>query len=333
MSSVSYVLRTGLEGCFGPDGREVSCAGSGQDAEHAVGLAWPEPRFREASEEVVLDRLTGLEWTKNANPADFPLTWDEALDFVEGMNRERTFGGGWRMPNRRELRSLISHGARRPALPAEAPFTGLLQNWYWTSTTSARATAYAWYLHMAGGRMFYGSKSSAYLLWPVRGESGVLPRTGQRGCFDAAGNEIECSGTGQDGELLRGAPWPEPRFEKVEGGIRDGLTGLVWHAEGMLGRAVDWQGALDGAAELSGKENRGWRLPNINELESLVDASGHDPALPGGHPFGSVAEACWSSTTSFFETDWAYVLYFHKGAVGVGHKRAGSFAAWPVRGP
>ena len=31
-----------------------------------------------------------------------------------------------------------------------------------------------------------------------------------------------------------------------------------------------------------------WRLPNINELESLVDCSAHSPALPHGHPFRDV---------------------------------------------
>lgn len=75
-----------------------------------------------------------------------------------------------------------------------------------------------------------------------------------------------------------------------------------------------------------------WRLPDINALESLVDASRHHPALPAGHPFLAVGEAYWSSTTSAFETNWAHALYLHKGAVGVGVKSAREFLVWPVSG-
>jgi hypothetical protein len=71
-------------------------------------------------------------------------------------------------------------------------------------------------------------------------------------------------------------------------------------------------------------------MPSINELESLVDASTHTPALPLDQPFFDIAEAYWSSTTSVFETDWAYVLYLKKGAVGVGYKKNSDFALWPV---
>jgi hypothetical protein len=74
-----------------------------------------------------------------------------------------------------------------------------------------------------------------------------------------------------------------------------------------------------------------WRLPNINELESLVDASAHTPALPLDHPFTGLNDGYWSSTTSFFEPDWAYVLYLNKGAVGVGFKPGAEFYVWPVR--
>jgi hypothetical protein len=44
-----------------------------------------------------------------------------------------------------------------------------------------------------------------------------------------------------------------------------------------------------------------WRLPNVNELHSLVDLDEEDPALPAGHPFyylpRSVDLIYWSSTT------------------------------------
>lgn len=92
MTSRHY-LDTGQRTCHGDDGREVLCEGSGQDASFAVGTSWPEPRF-EVSDVMVMDRLTGLMWCRSANLAEFPLTWQEALDFVATMNREQHFG--WR---------------------------------------------------------------------------------------------------------------------------------------------------------------------------------------------------------------------------------------------
>jgi hypothetical protein len=47
--------------------------------------------------------------------------------------------------------------------------------------------------------------------------------------------------------------------------------------------------------------NLQWRLPSINELETLVDCSRHNPALPDGNPFTHVRDGYWSSTTSIFE--------------------------------
>src|SRR5262249_3362598 len=42
-----------------------------------------------------------------------------------------------------------------------------------------------------------------------------------------------------------------------------------------------------------------WRMPNANELESLVDVSQFNPALSANHPFTNVNlnRAYWSSTT------------------------------------
>lgn len=179
--------------------------------------------------------------------------------------------------------------------------------------------------------MFYGRKDSYYLIWPVSGESTILPRTGQVSCFDDQGLEIPCSKNSQDGSLFKGVSWPRPRFKPKNTGIFDKLTGLIWHPQAHLKTtAVSWDEALATVQKLAEFSNQPWRLPTINELESLVDASSHSPALPSENPFNEIQEAYWSSTTSYFEPDWAYVLYLHKGAVGVGYKKNSDFAVWPV---
>ena len=115
-----------------------------------------------------------------------------------------------------------------------------------------------------------------------------------------------------------GRRWPEPRLATTDAGIEDRLTGLIWHPESDLAKgAVTWPEALTIAAFLEGH----WRLPTINELESLVDCARCDPALAAGHAFGRMGQGYWSSTTSLFEPDWAWALYAETGALGVGQER------------
>ena len=277
-----------------------------------------------------------MTWTTDANLGGFPCTWPEAFAQVADLNRQR-YGGhdDWRLPNRNELRSLAGYQSKKPALPDGHPFTNIFLGWYWSSTTAAINPAYAWAMHLEGARLFYGGKDQASLLWPVRGPgNGLLPATGQRHCFDTRGQRIKCSETMQDGELRLGAPWPVPRFVRQADVVQDRLTGLYWaHQADGAGGPVSWQDALAVVARWSRSHNTPrirWFLPTLNELASLVDCGCHSPALPVGHPFTGMRQGYWASTTSFFETDWAWVLYLDKGACGVGYKREPSFWVWPV---
>lgn len=136
------------------------------------------------------------------------------------------------------------------------------------------------------------------------------------------GSIISCAESGQDGALLAGVGWPKARFIPSEHGVLNALTGLTWHAGAISGeKTVAWNEALQVLSAYTRETNLPWRMSTINELESHVDASEPNPALPPTQTFPPVMEAYWSSTTSVFETDWAYVLYLAKGAVGVGYKK------------
>ncbi len=318
---------TGQRRCFDPGGNTVPCRGTGQDGELRRGRPWPEPRFA-VDGGLVEDRYTGLVWPRNAAPAEFPLTWPEALDWVQRARRDAFLGhDDWRLPNRRELRSLVSHEDTRPALPPGHPFEQVFAGWYWTGTTAAGAPAHAWYVDLYGGRMFFGGKDQSFMVLPVRGSgNGLLARTGQHRCYDSGGVERPCPGSGQDGEYRCGRPWPEPRLRRCAHGIEDRLTGLVWMPpEGLPAAPLSWAQAL----EVAGRG--GWRLPNILELESLVDCQRARPGLVGDLAAPGLAQGYWSATTSVYEPDWAWVLYPEHGAVGVGQKAGRWFGAWPVR--
>ncbi len=325
---------TGQQCCYDGHGNEIDCHGSGQDADVHAGVSWSSDRFVVNSDGQVADSLTGLTWSVDANPLEYPMTWAEALQTVLQLNKEGYLGANdWRLPNRRELRSLVSYQVARPALPSGHPFQNVFPGWYWSSTSYASNPAHAWYVHMDGARMFYGGKDQSFLLWPVRGQgNGLLARTGQQHCFNDTGETVACAPGQQDGALQLGRPWPQPRFTPHVLGVLDRLTGLVWRTlADLTGRPVNWEEALQAVAELNRHEDMGrWYLPNIIELESLIDCSRAEPALPKVTPFVSVRSGYWSSTTSAYETDWAWVLYLDKGAVGVGQKRGRYFHVWAV---
>ncbi len=331
---IGVPLATGQNRCYDVSGQEIPCVGSGQDGESRFGRPWPDNRFQ-VNEETVGDRLTGLVWCRNANINEFPADWEDALARISGMNGAAAFGHrDWRLPNRRELLSLVSYQDKNPALAENHPFTNVFLGWYWTSTTAAINPAYAWYIHLEGGRMFYGRKDQEYLFWPVRGRSEILCATGQRNCYDKTGTGIECCGSGQDGEFRQGIIPPDSRFLASKETVLDQHTGLLWMRDAnFFGQPLSWKQAMLNM-ELLNRENvagrSDWHLPSINALESLVDCSRHSPALPAEHPFARVQEVYWSATTSFFETGWAWALYLNKGALGVGYKQTTSFAVWPV---
>jgi len=244
-------LQTGQTGCYDRYGGRIACAGSGQDAETGLGAAWQSRGRFDLHNGIVIDTATGLHRLRDAGFGEFPMTWQDSLEFIEHMNQEQVLGKrDWRLPNRRELRSLVSHQTTRPALPEQHPFENLFQGWYWTLTTAAISPSHAWNVHMAGGRMFYDGKDQSFMVWTVRGSiAHWLPATGQRAFYDAHGLRIEASGSGQNGAIQAGRSWPELRFSVGETGVIDHLTGLCWYRCANLADGdVSWEDELAGIA-------------------------------------------------------------------------------------
>jgi hypothetical protein len=160
-------------------------------------------------------------------------------------------------------------------------------------------------------------------------------QTDQIRCYDGRRREIDCAGTGQDGDIRAGHPWPKPRFEEKNAVVKDILSGLMWTKNATPAEFPQtWGEAFEYVNRMNASCSHGyddWRLPNIRELESLVVLDQHSPALPESHPFQNVGQGYWSSTTSVYDTSFAWVLYSDDGNVGVGFKKKADFGVWPVR--
>ena len=75
----------------------------------------------------------------------------------------------WRLPNFKELESLIDAERFNPALPLGHPFSGVQSHYYWSATTYAASTVSAWYVYFGVGYVYTYCKSSSNYVWPVRG--------------------------------------------------------------------------------------------------------------------------------------------------------------------
>ena len=79
--------------------------------------------------------------------------------------------------------------------------------------------------------------------------------------------------------------------------VLDRETGLVWE-RAPDATTLSWPLAQTQCVTKTVSNRRGWRLPTIQELQSLVDPTQLNPTLPAGHPFnlGSGAIASGSAT-------------------------------------
>ena len=114
--------------------------------------------------------------------------------------------------------------------------------------------------------------------------------------------------------------------------VLDRETGLVWEQSPSTA-TYDWFNASVHCVRLSKGGRKGWRLPTIQDLASLIDPTQSNPSLPSGHPF-TVHVGYWSATgiASSLNPDSAWIVFFSNGFVGFSLKSIDIFLAWCVRG-
>jgi len=166
-----------------PKTGQTTSYATGDDGDHERGVALVTPRFSDNGDGTVNDNQTGLIWLKNANCFG-QRTWYNALSdcnslasgscgLMDGSN-----AGDWRLPNKRELISITDDGCYDPAVPNTTgtgcwspgnPFNNVQTGYYWSSTTVADSSSFAWYVRMNFGVVVYGNKYDLSYLWCVRG--------------------------------------------------------------------------------------------------------------------------------------------------------------------
>lgn len=110
----------------------------------------------------------------------------------------------------------------------------------------------------------------------------------------------------------------------ADGTVTDTRTGLMWKrcSEGQswngstcTGSAsiFNWADALNHVLTLTDAGHEDWRLPNINELESLVEDCTYGPAINTDIFPNTPSSHFWSASPNAFDSSGAWSVYFGDG--------------------
>ncbi len=265
-------------------------------------------------EPVVVDRITGLMW--QGCPAGLggddcsagrleERDWKSALDYCDGLS----WAGhsDWHLPDRYELLSLVDHGRTRPA--AETKIFPATAAYFWTSSSNCGDSTIAWQVFFDSGNVSYALKSYPCRVRCVRTDKRIR-EAGTKGKSGAAG----------DGGWRRFVRNEAAAGQPV---VDDSVTGLQWQGcpLGLSGsdcrqgraRTLDWSEASAACAALQWGGHGDWYLPEVNQLDSIVDSRQRSPAIdPAAFP-GTPTGWYWTATEYANDARYAWHANFGSG--------------------
>jgi len=242
----------------------------------------------------VIDNTTGLEWQDDTDSIRKPWLTQANYNKCTGKGGEtqdttkcndtsgetaatycsnlKLDGKSWRLPTVNELMTLLDSRYVDPSTADELFQYINRDDYYWSSTTSARDTGYAWNVEVnfdTGSMDFRNKSDSYYYVRCVRGEKLV------------------------NSNFTRNAT------TKI---VTDNTTGLQWQDNRGVKEDYDttWERAINRCEDLSLGGYCDWRLPNINELNSIVDHSRYYFAWNNVFRYYNLDKhynGYWSSTT------------------------------------
>ncbi|MEI6290842.1 MAG: DUF1566 domain-containing protein [Chloroflexota bacterium] len=263
-SNLNYpIVDTGQSNCY-DNNSQVSCAQSftGQDSQYKGNT----PKYQDNGDGTVTDLVTGLMWQKDPGAK---MTFDQAAAGADGFNLAGY--NDWRLPAIKELYSLIMFdGTDVSGCQGECAVTPFIDTRYFKFTYGDEST----------GERIIDSQfaTSTKYVSTTKNENETM--TAMFGVNFADGR-IKGYGLQMHGKskkfyvlYVRGNE-NYGRNIFVDNGsntIIDNATGLTWmKSDSQYG--MNWQDALAYCENYSASGANDWRLPNIKELQSIVDYS------------------------------------------------------------
>ncbi|MBR4532419.1 DUF1566 domain-containing protein [bacterium] len=251
---------TGQDKCYN-ERKEIVCPDLhddffGQDAQYAaLGTCIPhnfEIKTYAEGEKTVIDKNTGLEWQQEITNYAYDLIYNSGANGSSYCNNLRLGNhDDWRFPTVNELFSIIDSGKYGPALDTTY-FSNIPtdeSSYFWTSQKINYAGGTypyydnydgTWVVSIYNGKSYYRLNSNASYIICVRGDENIF----------------------QDAQLTT---------ETVNGDevIIDSVSGLVWQ-KNYPNNGKEWGDALAYCEKSTYAGYSDWKLPNKNELASLI---------------------------------------------------------------
>lgn len=278
----SPLVETGQGFCYNNVGEKIDCPAEGetfygQDAQF-TGNAFS---YTDNGDGTVTDNVTSLLWQQT--PDSNKYAWDDAQSYCENLSLAGS--DDWRTPSLKELFSISDFEAGWPYI--DTNYFGLITDsgqdkleQYWSSNHYEVGTT-------------HGGAASAIGVNHATGHIKAYP-DGTDGS-PMAGKYVRCV-SGDDYLINEFA-------DNGDGTTTDKATGLMW-AQDDSGEALDWASSLAYANTANESNYLGyndWRVPNVKELQSIVDYSGVYPAIDTSFfNITDIDSYFWTSTSAYF---------------------------------
>ena len=281
-----------------------------------VGLNKP---YVDNTDGTVTDPSSGLTWMRCALGQTWTgsycvgiqnaYTWDQA----KALSFSYAGLSDWRLPNIRELQTIVDRDNYNPAINTLAfPNTPILN--FWTGSVYALYSSdSAWSVNFVDGVASYSYRRQSLPVRLVRGGQSLALLTDTRPDTDYTNNG--------------------------DGTITYKPTNLIWKqcTEGQIGpscsgttNTYNWDKAISLSDSFAGKSD--WRLPTEDELISLVDFTKSNPAINATiFPGTPLSYYYWSSSPNNNNSDHAWNVSFGTGDASSGN-RSGGYSVRLVRG-
>jgi len=239
------VVDTGQTACY-DNSSEITCPKEGE-AFYGQDAQYDSAQFslQDNGDSTVSDLNTGLMWQQTPSSSSF--NWQEAVDHCDTL----VLAGhdDWRIPSLKELFSISNFSTGWPYL--DTAYFDLVgsevskDEQYWTSNYYVGVT-------MEGG------SAAAFGVNHGTGHIKAYPA----GVSGPMGNYVRA---------VRGDSYGANQFtDNGDGTVTDTASGLTWQQEDS-GSGLDWEDALAYAEDLELADYDDWRLPDVKELQSIVD--------------------------------------------------------------
>jgi len=202
--------------------------------------------YHKVNTNIVLDNTTGLQWQNNKlvtsdDYSSFPgeKNWNKANQYCENLSLD-TYED-WRLPSIDELLTLVDYSKQDNMLDDMFNHLGSVVGYpeyyyYWSSTSYSTDSAFAWNIDLKTGEHHYHGKNSNDNVRCVRGET------------------------------LN----PSQYARSIDGVVKDFSTNLSWQ-DNEIYNSISIDDAITYCQNLTLGNNSNWRVPNVNELKSILN--------------------------------------------------------------